>query len=267
MSSNIEFADCTGQIILVTGASRGIGRGCAVELARGGANVAVNYHSHGDEAQEVVDEIEAMGRKAIKIQCDVADHAAVDRMLEETIDKLGGLTGLVSNAVYSDREPMIEADLEGFKRTIDVGMWGAFYSLRKASQHWVNNNIAGSAVIVSSPHAYMAIPTTMAYNMAKASIDHMARTAAIELANDNIRVNVLHPGWTDTPGERKYFTEEQLEQGGKGLPRKRLGTMTEMGRVVRFLMSPEADYMTGATTLVDGGVSLPWWSNRDGGGQ
>lgn len=265
--SSIEFADLTGQTILVTGSSRGIGRGCAVELARGGADVAVNYYSHEEEADEVVAEIEALGRKAIKVQCDVSDHEGVEAMIEETIDKLGSMTGLVSNAVYSDREPMIEADIDGFRRTIDVGMWGAFYALRKAGQYWVKNKIPGSAVIVSSPHAYMAIPTTMAYNMAKASIDHMARTAAIELAKDNIRVNVLHPGWTDTPGERKYFTEEQLDQGGKALPRKRLGTMREMGRVVRFLMSPEADYMTGATTLVDGGVSLPWWSNREGGGQ
>lgn len=267
MSTPIEFADCTGQLVLVTGASRGIGRGCAVEMARGGADVAVNYRSHPDEANEVVSEIEAMGRKAIAVQGDVSIRDDVDRMMKETIDGLGGLTGLVSNAAFSDREKMIEADLEGFDRTIDVSMWGPFNVLRSALRHWVDNKIAGSAVIVSSPHAYIAVPGAMAYNMAKASIDHMARTAAIEVAKHNIRVNILHPGWTDTPGERKYFTEEQLEEGGKTLPRKRLGTMTEMGRATRFLMSSEADYMTGSTLLVDGGVSLPWWSKRDEGGQ
>ena len=267
MSDSIEFADCTGQKILITGASRGIGRGCAIELARGGADIAVNYYSHEDEADEVVAEIQALGRRAVKLQCDVSDHGAVDKMVDEAIEELGGLTGLVSNAVYSDRELMIEADLDGFHRTLNVSMWGPFYALRRVSKYWVENEIPGSAVVVSSPHAYIAVPTTMAYNMAKASIDHMARTAAIELARHDIRVNILHPGWTDTPGERKYFTEEQLEEGGKALPRKRLGTMQEMGRITRFLMSPEADYMVGSTLLVDGGVSLPWWSDREGGGQ
>lgn len=267
MSEKLEFADCSGQVVLVTGASRGIGRGCAIELARGGADVAVNYLSHEDEANEVIAEIEALGRRAIKVPCDVSDRDAVDNMIETTIKELGGLTGVVANAVYSDRELMIEADLDGFKRTIDVSLWGPFYVLRKTARHWVDNKIPGSAVVVSSPHADIAVPTTMAYNMAKASIDHMARTAAIELARYDIRVNILHPGWTDTPGERKYFTEEQLEEGGKQLPRKRLGTMAEMGRVTRFLMSKEADYMTGSTVLVDGGVSLPWWSDREGGGQ
>lgn len=267
MTSRPEFADCTGQTILVTGASQGIGRGCAVELGRGGADVAVNYRSNPEAAAEVVDEIKSFGRNAIAVQGDVASRDDVDRMLQETIDGLGSMNGLVSNAAYSDREKMIEADLAGFDRTIDVSMWGPFNALRAASIYWTDNNISGSSVIVSSPHAYMPVPTAMAYNMAKAAIDQMARTAAIELAKDDIRINILHPGWTDTPGERKFFTEEQLEEGGKALPRRRLGTMSEMGRAVRFLMSPEADYMTGSTMTVDGGVTLPWWSKRDEGGQ
>ncbi len=87
----------------------------------------------------------------------------------------------------------------------------------------------------------------MAYNMAKAAIDHMARTAAIELARYRIRVNVLHPGWIDTPGERKFFTDEQLAQGAEGIPWGRMGTPEEMGRLARFMMSSDCDYMTGST--------------------
>jgi glucose 1-dehydrogenase len=108
----------------------------------------------------------------------------------------------------------------------------------------------------------IAIPTAMAYNMAKAAIDHMARTAAIELVGHRIRVNIVHPGWIDTPGERKFFTEEQLSAGGKNLPWKRLGRPEEIAKAITYVLSDDAEYMTGATLSIDGGVSLPWWSNR-----
>ena len=122
-------------------------------------------------------------------------------------------------------------------------------------------------VVVSSPHAKIAIPTAMAYNMAKAAIDHMARTAAIELAKHRIRVNIVHPGWIDTPGERKFFTEEELESGAKSIPWGRMGQPEEIGKLVAFMMSSDCDYMTGSTALMDGGISLPWWSNREEGMQ
>ncbi len=126
----------------------------------------------------------------------------------------------------------------------------------------VKQGRGGSIVVVSSPHAVIAIPTAMAYNMAKAAIDHMARTAAIELVGDRIRVNIVHPGWIDTPGERKFFTDEQMEVGGKNLPWKRLGRPEEIAKAITYVLSDDAEYMTGATLSIDGGVSLPWWSNR-----
>jgi len=105
----------------------------------------------------------------------------------------------------------------------------------------------------------------MAYNMAKAAIDHMARTAAIELAPHRIRVNIVHPGWIDTPGERKFFTEEQIQVGGSKLPWGRLGRPEEIGKGVAYILSDDADYMTGSVLSLEGGVSLPWWSNRASG--
>lgn len=107
----------------------------------------------------------------------------------------------------------------------------------------------------------------MAYNMAKAAIDHMARTAAIELVREGVRVNVFHPGWIDTPGERKFFSEQQLSEGGQSMPMGRLGTAEEMAHGICFTLSDEADYMTGTTLTMDGGVGLPWWSKRTEGKQ
>ena len=252
----------SGKNALVTGASRGIGRGCAIELGRAGANVAVNYFSHAEEAEAVAKEIRSFGGKAITLQGDVSSQTRVEEMVAETAAAFGQLDLFVSNAVYSDRQLMLEADLAGFRKTIDVGMWGAFYGVRAASLQMVKQKSGGSIVVISSPHAVIPIPTAMAYNMAKAAIDHMARTAAIELAPHRIRVNIVHPGWIDTPGERKFFTEEQIEAGAKTLPWQRLGRPDEIGKGVAYVLSDDADYMTGSTLTIDGGVSLPWWSNR-----
>ncbi|MBC8117200.1 MAG: glucose 1-dehydrogenase [Candidatus Saccharimonas sp.] len=254
-----------GRNVLVTGASRGIGRGCAEELGKAGANVAINYNSHQGEAEEVADVVRRSGSRAITLQGDVSNQERVEEMVAQTAAEFGSLDLFVSNAVYSDRQLMIEADLDGFRRTIDVGMWGAFYGLRAASLQMVKQGQGGSIVIISSPHAVIPVPTAMAYNMAKAAIDHMSRTAAIELATHRIRVNIVHPGWIDTPGERKFFTEEQLAAGARKLPWKRLGQPNEIGKAVAYLLSDDADYVTGSTLTIDGGVSLPWWSDRSGG--
>ena len=251
-----------GRNALVTGASRGIGRACAIQLAREGANVGINYRSHPDEAAVVAREVESFGRQALLLQADVADQTAVEQMVAKTAAEFGRLDLYVSNAAYSDRELMIEADMDGFRRSVNVTMWGAFYGVRASAQQMVQQGQGGSIVVVSSPHAVLAIPTSMAYNMAKAAIDHMARTAAIELAQHRIRVNIVHPGWIDTPGERKFFTEEQLAEGAKKLPWNRLGRPDEVAKAICYVLSDDAEYMTGSTLSIEGGVTLPWWSNR-----
>lgn len=259
--------DLTNQKILVTGGSQGIGRGAALELARAGADIAVNYRSNQKEAESIADEIRALGRSALLVQGDVSNQDAVQKMVDDAVNEWGELNGLVSNAAFSDRQPMVEADMDGFRKTIDVSMWGAFYAVQAASKQFIKQGKGGAITVVSSPHAKIAIPTAMAYNMAKAAIDHMARTAAIEMAKHRVRVNVVHPGWIDTPGERKFFSEEQLESGAKDIPWGRMGQPEEIGKLISFMMSNDCDYMTGSTVLMDGGISLPWWSNREEGKQ
>ncbi len=254
-----------GRNALVTGASLGIGRAVAIELARQGANVGINFRSHVGQAEEVAHEVEKLGCKAVLCQADVADQAAIDAIVAKTAKELGSLDLFVSNAAYSDRQLMVEADMAGFRRTIDVSMWGAFHGVRASAIQMVKQKKGGSIVVVSSPHAVLAIPTAMAYNMAKAAIDHMARTSAIELAPHRVRVNIIHPGWIDTPGERKFFSEDQIQMGGKKLPWGRLGNPEEIAKGIAFLLSDDADYMTGGTMTMDGGVGLPWWSNRASG--
>jgi glucose 1-dehydrogenase len=255
-----------GRSYLITGASKGIGRGCAIEMAKEGANIAINYRSGQADAEQVAEEVRKYGGKALLLQADVANQSEVEEMVEKTVAEFGRIDGFISNAAYSDRELMVKANMDGFKRTIDVSMWGAFFGVRAAAKAMIPQK-GGVIIVMSSPHAVIPIPTAMAYNMAKAAIDHMARTAAIELARHRIRVNVIHPGWIDTPGERKFFTEDQLAQGAENIPWKRMGKPEELGRLAAFIASDDADYMTGSTVLMDGGISLPWWSNREEGKQ
>jgi glucose 1-dehydrogenase len=152
--------------------------------------------------------------------------------------------------------------MAGFRRTIDVSMWGSFYALRACANQMIRQGKGGNVVIVGSPHAVIAFPNCMAYNMAKAAQDQMARTAAMELLPHKIRVNVVHPGWTDTPGERKFFSDDDLKKAGATLPAGRLARPDEVARAVVFLVDPASDYINGITLGVEGGLALPWWSKR-----
>ncbi len=252
----------TGQLALVTGAARGIGAGIAKALAAAGADVAVNDINPADET---VAACQAMGRKSRGYQCDVADRDAVEAMVDQVEKEMGPISILVSNAAYSDRELFYQASMEGFQKTIDVCMWGPFYLTRAVANRMIPRSLAtgpenfrGNIVVVSSPHAYKPIPGAMAYNMGKAAIDQMAKTAAVELAEYRIRVNIIHPGWTDTPGERKFFHEDELMERGRSLPWGRLAQPEDLGHGVVFLVDPRSDYITGATLSIDGGIVLPF---------
>src|SRR5262245_43477414 len=254
-----------GKAALVTGAAGGIGFASAVALAQAGADVAVNDLTISPRLDDLVGRIRALGRRALPLAVDIADQARVESLVAETAKDLGRLDFLVSTAVYSDREPFTTASMAGFRKTIDVSMWGSFYALRAAANQMIKQGQGGAIVIVSSPHAHVAFPGCMAYNMAKAAQDQMARTACVELFPHKIRVNVLHPGWTDTPGERKYFSEDDLRRAGSTLPAGRLARPAEIARAVVFLVDPASEYVNGVTLTVDGGLSLPWWSKRGSG--
>jgi glucose 1-dehydrogenase len=258
----ISGIDLSGSVAVVTGASLGIGRAAAIALGRAGASVLVNYLSHEEQADEAVAAVKSTGARAIKYRADVSDLAAVEAMVGRAVDEFGRLDIAIANAAYSERELFCEADMERFRRTVDVTMWGAFNLLRAASQQMIKQNDGGAIVLVSSPHAFVPVPRSMAYNISKAAVEHMSRTAAIELSDYRIRVNTLQPGWTDTPGERKFASEETLEAAGKQLPFGRLGTAEEMAEAILFMCNPQNNYMTGASLLIDGGITLPWWTKR-----
>ncbi len=251
MSSSQPFS---GKIAIVTGAARGIGAASAVALAKAGAHVIVNDILPPDEVLQTISQLGGSAEAGI---ADVTDRAAVDELVNSTAHKHGSLDIVVTNAAYSDRELFYRANLDGFERTINVCMWGPFNFVRAAANVMIEKKTGGNMVCISSPHAFLAIPGAMAYNMAKAAVDQMARSAACELAEHRIRVNIIHPGWTDTPGERKFFHDTELQQKGSELPWGRLARPDEIARGVVFLCDPASEYINGATLSIDGGALLP----------
>jgi glucose 1-dehydrogenase len=258
-----------GKVALVTGASRGIGRGIALELAREGADIAINYRTHLEEAQGAAEAIQALGRHAMTWQADVGDREAVRKMVDATVDHYGHLDIAVANAAFSIREPVIEAQWENVLRTIEVSQFGVFHTCQLAAQHMVAQHrqarSGGKIVIISSVMEEICFPESAAYQMAKGAINCLGRTMASELAPYHINVNVVNPGWIDTPGERRFYTEQELKERGKYIPWGRLGTPEDIARTVAFLVSDAADYVTGATLRVDGGFILGLRLGGEGG--
>jgi len=254
------MSNLSNQRAIVSGATRGIGRGTAIELARAGAEVVVNFRAPEDEpdADEVIARCVEVGGRAHKIQADFQQQDQIQQLVTKAAELMNGIDVVVSNAVYSDRRWFIEQDFNEFRKTIDVSMMGAYYFVRAAAAAMVAAENGGSIVAISSLHAHKAVPGCMAYNMAKAASDQMAKTAAVELAQHRIRVNLIHPGWIDTPGERKFFKEATLRTEGSKLPWGRLGTAEDIGRGVVYLCDPKSEYITVSTLTIDGGISLPW---------
>ena len=248
--------DLTGKVALITGSSRGIGRACAIEMARAGADICINYRSHAEEAEAAATQVREFGRRAITVGCDVSDRPAVDAMVAETIAELGHLDIAVANAYYSKREPFLELSLDAMRQTLDVTLWGAFHLAQSAARQMESQGTGGALLFITSVLAQIPVPTSLPYNTAKAGVEHMCATIARELAPHKIRANSIEPGWTDTPGERQFASEEEIRQGGERLPWGRLATSEDIARAAVFLASDAADYITGTTLKVDGGYSL-----------
>lgn len=245
-----------GKVALVTGAGRGIGRGIVLRLAAEGADIVINDREQNADTAEVAREVEARGRRALVCEADVSDRTAVAAMFQRAVAAFGHIDIVVANAAFSIRKAVVDADWDGVMRTLEVTQFGVFHTCQHGAQQMVAQGGGGKIVIISSVHAELPVPQSAAYNMAKAAVTHLGGTMAAELAQHHINVNIILPGWIDTPGERTWSTEDEIREGGKKLPWGRLGTPEDIGGVVAFLVGPDADYITGSTLRVDGGYVL-----------
>ncbi|MGH9663292.1 MAG: SDR family NAD(P)-dependent oxidoreductase, partial [Bryobacteraceae bacterium] len=163
---------------------------------------------------------------------------------------------MVNNAARNVRKPLLELDTADVEKVLRTIVMGAFHCSQLAARRMVAQGEGGNIVTISSVHACLAFRDNGPYNGAKAAVNQMASTWAGELAPHRIRVNVIEPGWIDTPGEREFYTERELREAGESLPFRRLGKPGEIANAVRFLVSEEASYITGTVLRVDGGIVL-----------
>jgi glucose 1-dehydrogenase len=203
-----------------------------------------------------VAEIEALGRRAVLVEGDAFDHDGCGDILRRALEALGGVDILISNPAFSRRGDFLDYDPETFRDVLEGTLVSGFHLSQLVARHMVARGGGGKIVFISSVHARRPFRRSVAYNAGKAGLNHMAATIAAELAPHRINVNVIDPGWIDTPGEHEAFGDEFLRQAGPTLPWGRLGVPEDIGKAAVFLASDDADYVTGTSLLVDGGFLL-----------
>ncbi len=242
-----------GKTALLTGAGRGIGRGCALALARRGATVVLNDRPNSPDLAAAVAEIESLGGRALALEADVFSRAGCDSLLRRSLEQVEGVDILVSNPAYSVRGRFLDYAPDIFEQVIHATLVAGFHMSQLVARHMAARGQGGKIIYISSVHASMPLQNAVAYNAAKAGLNHMALSIARELISHKINVNVIEPGWIDTPGERESFGAEYMAEQGRTLPWGRLGSPADIGNAAAFLASAEADYITGTIMRVDGG--------------
>lgn len=244
----------SGKIALVTGGSRGIGRAIALELAKAGANVAINYAGNELAAKQVAEEVEALGSKAIIIQANVADAGAVQTMIKQVIDEFGQVDILVNNAGITRDNLLMRMKEEEWDDVINTNLKGVFNCLKAVTRQMMKQR-SGRIINISSVVGTLGNPGQANYVAAKAGVIGLTKTAARELASRGITVNAIAPGFISTD-MTSALNEEIIKQLTTQIPLARLGDPEDIAKVVRFLASEDAAYMTGQTLHVDGGMYM-----------
>ncbi|MCP3739060.1 3-oxoacyl-[acyl-carrier-protein] reductase [Rossellomorea sp. BNER] len=243
-----------GKTALVTGGSRGIGKEIALELARLGANVAVNFAGSEAKANEVVDEIKTMGRDALAIQCNVADADSVQTMVKEVISHFGSLDILVNNAGITRDNLIMRMKETEWDDVINTNLKGVFLCTKAATRQMMKQR-SGRIINISSIVGVSGNPGQANYVAAKSGVIGLTKTTAKELAPRGITVNAVAPGFiaTDMTDE---LSEEVKAEMQKQIPLTRFGEPKDIAKAVAFLASGDASYMTGQTLHVDGGMVM-----------
>jgi len=247
--------DLSGRIALVTGAARGIGRGCAIALAQAGADLALGFRDAGSAAaRALVAQIESLGRRALPLQMDVTRREQIAGATAAALGTLGRIDVLVNNAGIGPPNPAESVTEADFDRTVGVNLKGTFFVSQEVGAAMIRGGRGGRIVNLSSQAGFVALPTEAVYCMTKAAIAHLTKCLAVEWAPHGINVNAVAPTFIRTPGTVKWLADEQFRRDLLArIPLGRVGEPSDVAAAVVFLASPAASMITGATLMIDGG--------------
>jgi glucose 1-dehydrogenase len=244
------------KVILVTGSSQGIGAGIALRLAQEGADIVVNYHSHPEEADDVKGKITALGRRALSVGADLSTVAGTAKLVSDAVAGLGRIDILVNNAGVEKNASFWDATEADFDLVLNTNLKGPFFLTQAFVRHLQARKAGGKVINISSVHEELPFPHFTSYCASKGGLKMVTRNLSIELAPFGITINNVAPGAIETPINTKLMNDPaKLKALLDNIPLDRLGQPGDVAGAVAFLASSDADYITGTTLVVDGGLT------------
>ena len=245
-----------GKVALVTGSSQGIGAAIAVRLAQEGADIVINYHSHPEEADDVKQQVTAAGRKAIAVGADLGNVASVNQLIADSVAGLGKLDLLVNNAGVEKNASFWDVTEKDYDLVLNTNLKGPFFCTQAFVKHLQSRKSPGKVINISSVHEDLPFPHFTSYCASKGGVKMMMRNLSIELAPFGITINNIAPGAIETPINTKLLNDPvKLKALLDNIPLARLGKPADVASAVAFLASSDADYITGTTLVIDGGLT------------
>ncbi|KML28070.1 glucose-1-dehydrogenase [Priestia aryabhattai] len=250
------YKDLEGKVVVITGSSTGLGKSMAIRFATEKAKVVVNYRSKEEEANSVLEEIKKVGGEAIAVKGDVTVESDVINLVQSAIKEFGKLDVMINNAGLENPVSSHEMSLSDWNKVIDTNLTGAFLGSREAIKYFVENDIKGTVINMSSVHEKIPWPLFVHYAASKGGMKLMTETLALEYAPKGIRVNNIGPGAINTPiNAEKFADPEQRADVESMIPMGYIGEPEEIAAVAAWLASSEASYVTGITLFADGGMT------------
>lgn len=250
--SSFYIGENMSKVALVTGSSKGIGKAIIKELAKEGYDVVINYNNSKDEAYKLQEEVSQYNVKSLVIKCDVSKEDEVKTMIEEIINKLGNINIVINNAAICINDFFKNKKLDDFKKTMEVNVMGAFLVSKYASKYMINNKWGRIINISSTNGVNTYYPICMEYDASKAALISLTHNLSIELA-PYVNVNAITPGFIATESELEGMDEEFIKSEEEKILIKRSGKPEEVAKLVKFLVSDDANYINNSVIRIDGG--------------
>jgi len=242
-------------VAIVTGSSQGIGQAIAARLAQDGVNVAIDYHTHAEGAEETLRQVEASGARGVIVKADLSLLSEINHLVEQTLATFGRIDILVNNAGIEKRNDYWQVTEADYDAVMNVNLKGVFFTTQRVVRHLQTEKRSGKIINISSVHEELPFPHFTSYCMSKGGLKMMTRNLAIELAPFGITVNSVAPGAIETPINKSLLNNPaELRSLLDNIPLKRLGQPADVAEIVAFLASDKSNYITGTTIFVDGGL-------------